>query len=290
MSAILVVSLVALIKWPRIGFLAATFLLGLAPTSSIIPIVSEVGAERRMYLPLAGVAVLIAVGVQAVVARSGSNAVAKSRVTVMAAVSFAAVLAALATRTVFRNADYASPLTLWQTVVDRRPQGRARTSLAQELVRANRPDEAIAQLRAAVHDYPDARFGLGTELIVSGKTEEGLETLRAFISDKPGDLSRVPARILRGRTLASQERLDEAAEEYRAILATAPNHVQARLSLGDLLYRPGTLSGGRQRTSDGPFSTADKLDRSDQARRGSPRDGSNQRRDGSVPGGTPGRA
>ena len=41
-------------------FLGAAFFLILAPTSSVLPIVTEVAAEHRMYLPLAAVAVLAA--------------------------------------------------------------------------------------------------------------------------------------------------------------------------------------------------------------------------------------
>ena len=60
--ALLAATGVALVRWPRIGFLAAAFFLTLAPTSSIVPIPSEVGAERRMYLPLAALATLAVVG------------------------------------------------------------------------------------------------------------------------------------------------------------------------------------------------------------------------------------
>ena len=59
--ALLAATGVALARWPRIGFLAAAFFLTLAPTSSVIPITSEVGAERRMYLPFAALATLAAV-------------------------------------------------------------------------------------------------------------------------------------------------------------------------------------------------------------------------------------
>ncbi len=43
-----------------LGFIGVWFFAILAPTSSVVPIVSEVAAERRMYLPLAAVVVLVA--------------------------------------------------------------------------------------------------------------------------------------------------------------------------------------------------------------------------------------
>jgi len=64
-GAIVVLSLLALTVWgwfrhPWVGFLGCWFFFILAPTSSFIPIVTEVGAERRMYLPVA--AVLVGIG------------------------------------------------------------------------------------------------------------------------------------------------------------------------------------------------------------------------------------
>src|SRR5262249_29940874 len=51
----------AWVRRPARGFLGAWFFLPLAPTSSIMRI-ADLAAERRMYLPLAALAVLAAVG------------------------------------------------------------------------------------------------------------------------------------------------------------------------------------------------------------------------------------
>ena len=48
-------------KWPA-GFAGAVFFLALAPTSSLLPIPTEVAAEHRMYLPLAAVIALMFIG------------------------------------------------------------------------------------------------------------------------------------------------------------------------------------------------------------------------------------
>ena len=53
----------AVFRWPALGFVAAWFFLILAPTSSVIPIMTEVVGERRMYLPLISVLGLILAGV-----------------------------------------------------------------------------------------------------------------------------------------------------------------------------------------------------------------------------------
>ncbi|MEM8739457.1 MAG: tetratricopeptide repeat protein [Planctomycetota bacterium] len=58
----LVATGVALVRRPVLGFVGAWFYLILSPDSSVIPIVTEVVAERRMYLPGLSVLVLLTVG------------------------------------------------------------------------------------------------------------------------------------------------------------------------------------------------------------------------------------
>jgi protein O-mannosyl-transferase len=60
--ALLGATIAALIRRPPLGFLGASFFITLAPTSSVVPIATEVGAERRMYLPLIPLVVLAVVG------------------------------------------------------------------------------------------------------------------------------------------------------------------------------------------------------------------------------------
>jgi protein O-mannosyl-transferase len=236
---LVIASGVALWRWPRIGFLAAAFFLILAPTSSVIPISSEVGAERRVYLSFAAIAILAVLAGRAVLDRAGGDPSKRARSRILAAGVAVVVIALLAGRTVARNADYASGVSLWRTVVERRPHGRARAALANELITAGQHDEAVRLLRDAVADYPDARFALGTELIVDGKIDEGIAELRTFIGDKPANLNRIPARTLIGQALASQGRWPEAIDQFRALLKIAPSYDRVRDSLADALAAQG---------------------------------------------------
>lgn len=244
-AALVVVSLIiasgiALVRWPRIGFLAAAFFLTLAPTSSVIPIASEVGAERRMYLPFAALAVLTAVAgrwlVDRAIARTMSLESNKGHTYLRAAAGVAAiVLAALAIRTVFRNAEYARPISLWATVVERRPNGRARMALATEMVAAGDHAAALPHLREAVRDFPDARYALGTELVFGGQIDEGIAQLRQFVQARPSHPNRIPARTLLAQAMASQGKFTEAADELRTLLTIAPGSENVHLLLVDVL-------------------------------------------------------
>jgi Flp pilus assembly protein TadD len=197
--ALLAATIVALVRWPAAGFLGAMFFLTLAPTSSVVPILSEVGAERRMFLPLAALIVLVVAAAARIVDRLSGPPEGGHYVRIkwqVAGMVVAIAVTALALRTVERNRDYASPLALWQSVVDRRPHGRARMALATQLMEAGRNDDAIAQLRLAVADFPDARAGLGTALLVQGHLDEGISVLDAFVATDPTLPNRAPARAL----------------------------------------------------------------------------------------------
>ncbi len=66
-------TLVALWRWPKVGFLGAWFFAILAPTSSIVPVATQVVAEHRMYLPLAAVVTAVTLAGYLVLCRVGRH-------------------------------------------------------------------------------------------------------------------------------------------------------------------------------------------------------------------------
>jgi len=103
------------------------------------------------------------------------------------------VAALLAVATYQRNAEYRSGLTLWQTVLDRwPPHARAHRNLAAELKLANRPNEEIAHLRAAVQDLPEETllFLLGSRYC---ETDRLSETAWKLFGQTPTGWARVQA-------------------------------------------------------------------------------------------------
>jgi Flp pilus assembly protein TadD len=229
-------AIVVFLRWPAAGFLGVVFFLKLAPTSSIVPIDTEVGAERRMYVPMMALSTLAVTTLRALLDRLLARAGTWSRAIVAGATAVCvAVLAALGIATIRRNEEYSDRVTLWRTVVDRRPHGRARFSYASALIAAGDHERALAELREAVADYDGARYALGVELIFAGEVDQGIQELREFIRLAPGDPARLPARSLLARSLASKGDLDGAAGEFRAILETAPTNLEARAQLGEIL-------------------------------------------------------
>lgn len=230
---------------PMLGFLGAWFFVTLAPTSSIVPIATEVGAERRMYLPLIAVVVLIVT----IVARAFSRDQPSERTRLSAAafrMTVGALCLALAGATMVRNREYASRLTLAETIVERRPHGRGRYFLALELMANGRKNEAIQQLQLSVADYPAARFALGTELLAEGKAAEAVSELRAFLRAFPNHVNSAYAHDMLGRLYLAQGQFSNAVQEYRTIEASFPGyrgmHDDIAVNLGYALAASGRLT------------------------------------------------
>ncbi len=102
------------------GLTGALFFMVLAPSSSVVPIISEVVAERRMYLPLAGLLAFLVIGGYSVLirlAKHGANALAQPL-----AVGLAGVLTlALVCVTVQRVEVYQTAGSIWLDAVAKNP-------------------------------------------------------------------------------------------------------------------------------------------------------------------------
>ena len=158
-------SVVAIVRRHPIGLAGAWFFLILAPTSSIVPILTEVAAEHRMYLPLAGVIGAVVIGAYAIGLRGLAG---------LAAATAVAVVFGWMTRE--RNRDYESEERLWLKTIESRPANpRARLTYAISLLTGRRYGEAEAQLREAIRILPSsapAHMNLGIALCAQDRTDE----------------------------------------------------------------------------------------------------------------------
>jgi tetratricopeptide (TPR) repeat protein len=225
MTALVALTALAVVKRRPEGFAGAVFFLVLAPTSSLLPIPTEIAAEHRMYLPLAAVAALILVPALGAI---GSRT---------AIVVLAAVLAlpgvALTRR---RNAEYADPMTLWAGTVAARPDNaRARISYGIELMRARRPAESEQQMRAALPLAMDREtraqvlMQLGGAEVAQGRVDEGIASLEDALRLDPSlaaaDVMLGQAYTTRGQEAVAighlQRAVEERPDDVQAVLRTA---------------------------------------------------------------------
>lgn len=233
--------LVALWAWrraPALGFLGMAFLIVLAPTSSVFPLV-DIAFEHRMYLPLACLVTLLMVGAW----EAGHRLIATARVRHgLAAVGLIAVVATLGALTVRRNADYHSEITMWQDVIAKRSTNpRAHAHVGDLLVRDGNLAEAVAAYRRAVQlkpDYAEAYNNLGLALERSGALAEAVAAYAQAIRLRP-TYPQMHANL--GRVLDHQGQAAEAMAAYEAALRLSSDYAEAHAGLGALLAEQGKL-------------------------------------------------
>ena len=251
--ALLIVTIVALIRWPRLGFLGAWFFVILAPSSSIIPIATEVGAERRMYLPLAALVALAVIGTRAAWRRlapssRGPRSGGPPQPSVATwAVPLAVVATLLAATTIARTREYASAVTLARTIHERKPTAVSAHMLGEQLGLAGRDAEAIPYLRAAIAGGNSrASYQLGTTLMNTGQADEAIQRLDAFARTygvrqvprwlEPSAPEVVAARLLIGQAQIRRNDWRAAAQQADWILERFPRHVEAHRLRADASF------------------------------------------------------
>jgi len=221
----------ALARRAPLGLIGAWFFLILAPSSSVLPITTEVLVEHRMYLPGAALILLGVLGVRPLVRAAGpwGNALLVS-----------VVALTLAVLTHARNHDYHSAERLWRVTLGQVPDNpRAHYGLA-DLVRPDgRTDEALELYLEAVRLQPEEpfwRLNPGVLLLERGAAARAVEQLEVAVRLKP-DWSLAQYNL--GRALVAAGRADEARAAYRRALELAPGWPASVCGLGIAEARMG---------------------------------------------------
>jgi len=219
----------ALWRFRAAGFLAAAFLLLLAPTSSVMPI-ADLAAEHRMYLALAIVLLGLVLWAAGWSLRRGPRfGKALALLCLVLAVAFAI-------RTHARNRDYHDAAGMYARIVELRPDNvRAHYNLAGNLRRRGAIDEAIAHYQRALAlqpDYVEASYNLGLVYIDQGRLVEARATFGAGLQRQPNnDLLHVGL----ADALARDRDPNAAYDHLSRALELNPKNAAAHLNLAWLL-------------------------------------------------------
>lgn len=240
------VTLVLLWRNDPVGYLLTWVFVILSPTT-LVPIPTEVAAERRMYLPLAAFAVLLVVSgfrlVQSISGRlenSGKSPVHTKLPSVLTL--FAAGLMALGFGLVsfHRLRAYDDPIGLWSDVVRFQPDNSlAHSQLGGLLADAGRQGEAIDELKAAVllkQDNFHALCSLGQALTDAGQLPEAIDMLNRAVANDPNSPL---AHNNLGVALTHAGRFSEAIGQLERAVQIKPDYGKARSNLGAALAALG---------------------------------------------------
>lgn len=232
------------------SILGAWFFCILAPTSSVIPIVTEIVSERRMYLPLAAVVILVVFSGDYLWHRIAVHYPAGSKGLRLAPfLTVALIVMILAPVTYTRNTDYRTAVSIWADSVAKRPENsRGQENLGKALVSAGRVDESIAPLREAIRLYPEDQSKpelaelysmLGASLAKTGNFQEAVNMHRKAIELLPSDGL---MHYHLGNAYLRTNDLVNAAESFKRSIYLAPDFPPAHGNLGLVLLQLGYQS------------------------------------------------
>jgi len=217
-------TVLAVRRWPRAGFLGACFFAVLAPSSSVVPVVTEPMAEHRMYLPLAA---LIVLATTSAWRRFGLSGLAL----LLAVVPF------YASATYERNDLYRHPIALWQETMDERPDNwRADENLADALVAGGQYGRAVALYEKALRRDPAAvtvHSRLGFALYSLGRVDEASAEFHKELEFAPRN---AVALYNLGNIALQRGGVDEAIAYYQRALSIKPEYGDALANLGSAYY------------------------------------------------------
>jgi Tfp pilus assembly protein PilF len=231
-----------------VGFLG-TFVFAILSPTFLIPVPTEVAAERRMYLPLVSISALVVVGgymlAQSRLQRNGlevrrSSASRSPLATVVVpALCVTLVLAVVSAR---RLTVYDSELALWQDVLRLQPHSHvAHQNAGVEYFNLGDMATAEKHHREALRLKPDSSVGhydLALVLSKTGRIEEPAEHFRLAAKYNP-DSSELLNNY--GVTLFVLGRNDEAISVLRDAIRLKPKMWRAHENLGKALAKAGRL-------------------------------------------------
>jgi tetratricopeptide (TPR) repeat protein len=178
---VLLATVLAIVRRQPWGFPGAWFFLTLAPSSSVLPLATEIAAERRMYLPLAALVVAAVVAAYLIGRTLLDVTVADARLRRIVGITLTAILVggvvgALGSATYARNQEFWSDEGIWKDTVAKRPNNpRARVNYGIDLHVAGRLADAERELREAVRlkdTSAAAHANLGPVLCATSELDE----------------------------------------------------------------------------------------------------------------------
>ncbi len=242
-SLLLIVTAVQLYRRTAGEFLWSTIFLILAPTM-IVPIVTEIAAERRMYLPVASLVILLVVGsyrltqsalarkVDASFTRDKAARAAKLTTCLCAGLAIAYVAVDLQ-----RLAMYRDEIALWQDTLTHADSALVRMNLGLALINAGRPAEAIEHYEHLLQSEPENevthRNNLAYAYLHAGRMADAITAYRSALRL---DNQSVEAHNNLAMALLNANQPQEAAEHFRAALQLKPDYTDGHLGLGMALF------------------------------------------------------
>jgi tetratricopeptide (TPR) repeat protein len=240
-AALAAITALGVLHRPRAAFAPACALLLLGPTTSIVPIVSELAAEKRMYLPLAPLVAAACAAAWLALRAGAARLGLPARSAPIAAAALAAALGAAAgAATVARVSVYRTDLSLWSDALAKAPDHPwAHNNLGVAYRQRGELAAAERHFRRALEIRPSlapAWVNLGNLRLGAGDLDGAIEIYRraeVHMTDA------VEVQYGLGLALARAGRTAEALPHFEAAVRIAPQHRFAQVALARTYRRLG---------------------------------------------------
>jgi tetratricopeptide (TPR) repeat protein len=250
-AAVATIAIVFLYRGSSLGFVATTSLIVLSPTL-VVPIATEVAAERRLYLVLAAIVPWAVAGCYALLrrglagneklgARASTNRL-PLRLTIAGALCVAGGYSVLDMR---RVAVYTDEVTLWSDAERHQPDNSlVQVNLGDALEKSGRLNEAILHYERAIELAPNfvGHQSLAGALAAAGRFAEAKEHYEEAIRQRP---NMAALHFNYGQLLARIGENDRARTEYEEAFKILPDY-RIAYALGELDEAAGNSESARQ--------------------------------------------
>ena len=226
-GAILAATVWGFVKKPWVAFLGCWYFFILAPTSSFVPIVTEVGAERRMYLPLMVVIAALCIGVVEGVKYLVRLVTLEERLpawtSVAAGVGVVGVTLLFGSISFARNKDYLNDLRLYGHIVEVFPENdRGSNNFAKICVDHNDHEKALNLLNTAVYidpEYSDAFTNRGIVYHHRQRYDVAIQNATEALRWNPKNIS---AWNNRGNAFMEIKEFERAVSDFTEVIRLSP--------------------------------------------------------------------
>jgi len=220
----------------------------LAPTSSVLPVFTELASERRMYMPLAAVIVLVVFAADAMWRKFSTDIGYERKLLRLAPMVLVLITAAgLGYMTWDRNRDYRTAVGIWTDTVAKRPVNfRAHNNLGVALTRKGRYAEAVGPYQEAVRlkpDYQNAYSNLGAALSILGRDREAIAAHHKALALEPDDAI---GHYTLGNAYLRVNDLENATLAFQRAIVLNPELLPAYGNLGLMFMQKGDFDGAEQ--------------------------------------------
>jgi pentatricopeptide repeat protein len=224
----------SLIKRKKPGFWGAWFFVILAPTSSFVPIFTEIAALRRMYLPTLAVLVVITCLLAMLLKRFKAQVACKP-------VMFVTMLV-LASVTWQHSHVYQSQIKLYEDNIAKFPNHkRALRNLAGWYFKQQDYEKALDvydQMLTQWQDLPNVQYDRITTLLNLGRTQQAIADLQSLIKQHP---EHVPFYNKLGMAYAQHQQFDLAMEQFRLAVKMEPYNSLAKQQIAFLYIKQDNI-------------------------------------------------